>query len=275
METTENTENTDKMERTEKTEKAEKPLVDELDVFVEKAALTRKLSGPSSVSTGPSSNPGSPRYHHRPPRRAASERRRSRHHHHHHHHHERKGSVMASTSHGGAAGLEGRRTSRVGDRRMSHALGDTSLMAAPRSRTSSISDHRRLSAADSSSVPQRKPSERRPSNGPYMSPGLNMAGSYRTPGAEITVASLIITVGLVALIVSFTTGTRIWLIVGSVCMALGGMFLVLGLCWYCAKIKEKPRDESRELRVVTNDEIRAKLLHPRSSVKNGKGPQTV
>ncbi len=247
----------------------EKTSADELDVFVEKAVLTRKFSGPSNLGA-PAASPTSPRHHHRSPRRAASERRRSRHHHHHHGHHERKGSVMASTS----GGPEGRRTSRVGDRRMSYALGEAS---AAHSRTNSISDHRRLSTTDSASLPnpQRKPSERQPSNGPYMSPGLNVAGSYRTPGAEIVVASLTITVGLVALIVSFSTGIKVWLIVGSVCMALGGMFLILGLCWYCARIKEKPPEESRELRVVTNEEIRAKLLHPRSSVKAEKGPQNI
>lgn len=244
------------------------------DLLTEKKLLTRKSSG--SISSPPSVT-GSPR-HHRGPRRAASERRRSRHHH--HHHLERKGSLYATTSshhgHSGVhgAGLEGRRTSRVGDRRVSHSLGEG---INPPSRTNSISDHRKLSNVDPSSlpVPQRKAAERTPSNGPYMSPGLNMGGGYRTPGAEILIASLIIAVGLVALIVSFSTGQKIWLMVGSVCMALGGMFLILGICWYCAKAKEKPPEESRELRVVTNEEIRAKLLHHHSSVKNGQGPHNV
>ena len=248
----------------------EKLPVEEPEMSAEKKLLTRKSSG--SISS-PSSVTGSPR-HHRSPRRAASERRRSRHHHQHHHHHERKGSLYsASSSHHGP---DGRRTSRVADRRVSHALGEPLNIP---SRTNSISEqHRKLSATDSSSlpVPQRKPSERQSSNGPYMSPGLNMAGGYRTPGAEILIASLIIAVGLVSLIVWGSTGQKIWLIVGGACSALGGMFLILGLCWYCATVKEKPPDEATELRVVTNEEIRSKLLHHHSSsVKNGQGPQNV
>ena len=180
----------------------EKLPVEEPEMLAEKKLLTRKSSG--SISS-PSSVTGSP-HHHRSPRRAASERRRSRHHHQHHHHHERKGSLYsASSSHHGP---DGRRTSRVADRRVSHALGEPLNIP---SRTNSISEqHRKLSATDSSSlpVPQRKPSERQSSNGPYMSPGLNMAGGYRTPGAEILIASLIIAVGLVSLIVWGSTGQK-------------------------------------------------------------------
>ena len=249
------------------------PAVEESEVSVEKKLLTRKSSG--SISSPTTSVTGSPR-HHRSPRRAASERRRSRHHHHHHHHHhERKGSLYSASTSSHHGGADGRRTSRVGDRRVSHTLGDN-IPKIP-SRTNSISSSRKLSATDSTSLPapQRKQSERQSSNGPYMSPGLNMAGGYRTPGAEILIASLIIAVGLVALIVSFSTGQKIWLIVGSVCSALGGMFMILGLCWYCATVKEKPPDEANELRVVTHGEIRAKLLHHHSSVKSGQDPEKV
>ena len=67
-----------------------------------------------------------------------------------------------------------------------------------------------------------------------MSPGLNIAHSYRNPGAEILMAVLIIIVGVVAMIVSFATGQQVWMIVGGVCCGIGGLFMTLGLCWYCA-----------------------------------------
>ncbi len=260
----------------------------------------RKLSQ-DAVST--SSLHGSPRQHHRSPgpsrprmTRSMSERRKPRHHH--HHNLERKGSLMVhgsshSSHHAPRSpqpslrshpaslhlhGPEGRRTSRVGDRRQSHAV-DQNQNA---SRASSISELRRKgSESEQIKTPERVPSVRKKQDdGPYMSPGLNMAGSYKTPGAEIIIATLIIGVGLVSLIVSFATGKRVWLIIGGVGTAIGGMFMILGICWCCAKAEDKDSEETSELRVVTHEEIRAKLMershsHRHGSVKNGKGPSNV
>ena len=200
--------------------------------------LSRKLSADYEESRSHREE----REHHRSPKRSASERRRS----------------QRSSVH------EHRRMSSVN----SAPVGSTrraSVRATERRRSSVHDrDHRRLSqdhvslsdaGANTNGSPVHIEYPKRHSHivGPYMPPALSVA--YRTPAAEMLVASLIMTVGGVALITSFATGIKVWMVAGCVCMGLGGMFMILGICWYFALKRQKRENESRELKVISSKQL--------------------
>ena len=208
----------------------------------EHTPLKKELSATSTETRFSSDNEGkierSPRrksrrrshhdghHHHRSPRHRASERRKSR-------SSDRRGmSEDGESTHSltrRQSTAHGRKTSV---RRQSHAPVDKRVSVSAESRKGSTSQQ------------QQQEYQRRKSHmsGPYMSPGL--ARAYQRPGGEILIASFIIILGLVALIVFFSTGQQVWMVVGCTSLGLGGMFMVLGLCWYCAKHKDDKENEA-------------------------------
>lgn len=226
--------------------------------------LSRKSSGGSEEEKS-TQNELTTHQHHRSPKRSLSERRRPT--------RARTGSVYEhrrSSTIGGGTTFAGRRASvRIGDQRKG------SIVIPINDRRLSI-DH--LSIADittktnGSTLHIEYPYKETVDNRPYMSPGLSSA--YQKPGAEILIASLIIIVGLVSMITSFATGIRVWMVVGGVCMGLGGCFLTLGLCWHCARQRQKQEEEEREMTVLTSKQL-IKLAERSPSTCSHKGVQMV
>ena len=84
---------------------------------------------------------------------------------------------------------------------------------------------------------------------------------------EMAVAGCTVLLGTGALLVAFMWGgDTSWTIVGSTCMSLGALFLVLGICWYLSKTRESEQEERLEIRVVDANQM-ARLIKQGLSVK--------
>lgn len=199
----------------------------------------------------------------------------------------RTASEPGRSSHRRTQSERRRPTRRESDRRKASVHGDprtgNRLVIDRRQSTSSEGGRQSRKGSSNASSIVHAEIMRRPSRGggPYMSPGLNITGSYKTPGAEILIASLIIGVGIVTMIVSWITKKKVWLIVGAVCMSLGGLCMILGCCWCCAAAQRKEDEETPiENRVVTMAEIAsvARSGHkssPKPNPKNKHKPNCV
>lgn len=91
------------------------------------------------------------------------------------------------------------------------------------------------------------------------------ASSRRT--IEMAVAGCVILLGSGALLVAFMWGGDFaWTIVGSTCMSLGALFLLLGICWYLSKVRENEQVQKLEIRVVNPNQM-AQLIKQGFKVK--------
>ncbi len=74
---------------------------------------------------------------------------------------------------------------------------------------------------------------------------------YSRPAMEVVISVLIFLGGTITLITALVLGSTSWTIVGSICMAIGGVFTVFGMCFYAAKHKRlKEREEQVEIRII-------------------------
>lgn len=173
---------------------------------------------------------------------------KAEHHKQHHHHHKspRRTRSERRSSHRS-------RSSSVSSRRNSDQQeGDNMSFTVPNrwlsyDRLSQSSDCEHRNRSNGSMIHLEYPYKPSNNQGIYISPYFSSA--YRAPGAEILIASLIMIVGVVALITSFATGMKIWLIVGGVCLGLGGMFMLLGFCWYCAMSSRKKEEVAMQVKI--------------------------
>lgn len=86
-------------------------------------------------------------------------------------------------------------------------------------------------------------------------PNQGADAARKKPVFEMVVAGLIVLAGMCTLLLSVVIGGETWTIVGSSCMGLGSLFLVIGVCWYLAKTKDAHEDEGLEVRVVDSRQL--------------------
>ncbi|ELU18593.1 hypothetical protein CAPTEDRAFT_214277 [Capitella teleta] len=91
--------------------------------------------------------------------------------------------------------------------------------------------------------------------------------STRKRAIELAFAGCVMLLGVGALLVAFMwSGDTAWTIVGSTCMSLGALFLILGVCWYLSKARDSDQVEKLEIRVVNSNQM-AQLIKQGFKVK--------